>query len=78
MEASIDDMLMNPKNTSTTQAFQKAFEILRRDDMKLNPLKCVFGVSLGKFLGLMVTQRGIEANPIQLKTIMAQAHISRK
>ena len=38
--------------------------------MKLNPLKCVFGVSLGKFLDFMVTQRGIEANLIQLRAIM--------
>ena len=38
--------------------------------MKLNPLKCAFGVGSSKFLGFMVTQRGIEANPIQLKAIM--------
>ena len=38
--------------------------------MKLNPLKCAFGVSAGKFLGFMVTQRGIEANPLQLKIIL--------
>ena len=47
--------------------------------MKLNPLKCAFGVSSGKFLGFMVTKRGIEANPIQLKAIMdSQALTSRK
>ena len=47
--------------------------------MKLNPLKCAFGVSSGIFLGFMVTQRGIEANSIQLKAIM-DSHIptSRK
>ena len=38
--------------------------------MKLNPLKCAFGVSIDKFLGFMVTQRGIEANPVQLKAIL--------
>ena len=38
--------------------------------MKLNPLKCAFGVSADKFLGFMVTQRGIEANPLQLKAIL--------
>ena len=47
--------------------------------MKLNPLKCAFGFSSGKFLGFMVTERGIEANPIQLKDIMdSHAPISRK
>ena len=47
--------------------------------MKLNPLKCTFGVNSGKFLGFMVTRRGIEANPIQLKAIMdSQTPTSRK
>ena len=47
--------------------------------MKLNPLKCAFGVSLGKFLGFMVTQRWIKANPIQLKAIMnSQTPVSRQ
>ena len=38
--------------------------------MKLNPLKCAFGVSVGRFLGFMVTQIGIEANIAQLKAIL--------
>ena len=38
--------------------------------MKLNPSNCAFGVSVGRLLGFMVTQRGIEANPDQLKSIM--------
>ena len=38
--------------------------------MKLNPSKCAFGVSASRFLGFMVTQRGIEANPAQLKAIL--------
>ena len=47
--------------------------------MKLNPLKCAFRVNSGKFLGFMVTQRGIEANPIQLRAIMeSQTPTSRK
>ena len=37
--------------------------------MKLNPSKCAFGVSLGKFLGFMVSQRGIEANPDKIQAI---------
>ena len=46
--------------------------------MKLNPLKCAFGVSGGRFLGFMVTQRGIEANPAQLKTILQSPAPSSK
>ncbi|KAL6315612.1 hypothetical protein AAG906_003715 [Vitis piasezkii] len=36
-------------------------------NMKLNPAKCAFGVSVGKFLGFMVTQREIKVNPDQIK-----------
>ena len=46
--------------------------------MKLNPLKCAFGVSVGRFLGFMVTQRGIEANPAQLKAILQSPAPSSK
>ena len=38
--------------------------------MKLNPSKCAFGVSSGKFLGFMVSQRGIKANPEKVKAIL--------
>ncbi|XP_060972398.1 uncharacterized protein LOC133038310 [Cannabis sativa] len=38
--------------------------------MKLNPTKCSFGVTAGKFLGYLVTQRGIEANPAQIDSIL--------
>ena len=38
--------------------------------MKLNLVKFAFGVSSGKFLGFMVSQRGIEANPKKVKAIM--------
>ncbi|RVW93352.1 Transposon Ty3-G Gag-Pol polyprotein [Vitis vinifera] len=39
-------------------------------DMKLNPSKCAFGVSAGKVLGFMVSQRGIEVSPDQVKAVM--------
>ena len=38
--------------------------------MKLNPLKCVFGVASGKFLGFMVNHRGIEANPKKIQALV--------
>ena len=38
--------------------------------MKFNLVKCIFGVSLGKFLGFMVSQRGIEANPEKVRAIL--------
>ena len=38
--------------------------------MKLNPSKCAFGVSSGKFLGFMVSHKGIEANPDKIQAIL--------
>ena len=38
--------------------------------MKLNPLKCTFGVSVGKLLGYIVHERGIEVNPEKITTLL--------
>jgi hypothetical protein len=48
----------------------EAFEILKQYGMKLNPAKWAFGVSSGKFLGYMVSSRGIEANPEKIQAIL--------
>lgn len=48
----------------------EAFAIMKRYGIKLNLKKCTFGVRDGKFLGFMVNERGIEANPVKIKTIM--------
>ncbi|XP_028075765.1 uncharacterized protein LOC114277996 [Camellia sinensis] len=45
------------------------FAILKRHKLRLNASKCAFGVGTGKFLGFLVTNRGIEANPSQIKAI---------
>ena len=45
------------------------FEILREHKLRLNASKCSFGVGSGKFLGYMVTHRGIEVNLDQIKAI---------
>ena len=49
---------------------EETFRTLRHYHMKLNPSKCVFGVSSGKFLGFMVSQRGIKENPDKIKAIL--------
>ena len=41
--------------------------------MKLNLSKCVFGVASGKFLGFMVSQCSVEANPDKVRAIMEMA-----
>ena len=38
--------------------------------MKLNPNKCAFKVTAGKFLGFMVSQRGVEVNPDKVRVIL--------
>ena len=45
------------------------FEILRRHKLRLNASKCSFGVGSGKFLGYMVTHRGIKINPDQIRAM---------
>ena len=52
---------------------EETFKTLCQYRMKLNPSKCVFGISSGKFLGFMVSQRGIEANPDKIKAILEMA-----
>ena len=49
---------------------RETFDTLRSYNMKLNLGKCAFGVTVGKFLGFMVSQRGIEANPDKIRIIM--------
>ena len=49
---------------------RETFDTLRSYNMKLNPNKCAFGVTAGKFLGFMVSQRGIEVNLEKIRAIM--------
>lgn len=57
------------KNDHMTHV-QKSFNLLQKYNMKLNPEKCTFGIASGKFLGYMVTKRGIEAKPYHIKAII--------
>ena len=71
MEVYIDDMFVKSKQRPNhVTHLQEEFDLLRAYDIKLNPLKCAFGVSADRFLSFMVTQRGIEANLTQLKAIL--------
>ncbi|KAL8115462.1 hypothetical protein AgCh_022089 [Apium graveolens] len=71
MEVYVDDMLVKSLvKTDHIAHLREAFEVLRYHKMMLNPTKCAFGVGSGKFLGLMVSKRGIEANPDKIKAIL--------
>ena len=71
MEVYVDDMLVKSKKAADhIRHLGEAFDILRKYQMKLNPKKCSFGVSAGKFLGYIVSFRGIEANPAKIKALL--------
>ena len=71
MEVYIDDILVKSTTADLHIAhLSEAFQILRNYNMKLNPAKCAFGVSVGKFLGFIVNHRGIEANPDKIKAVL--------
>nr|KYP60941.1 Retrovirus-related Pol polyprotein from transposon 17.6 [Cajanus cajan] len=64
MEVYVDDMVVKSRDLEQHVIdLSEVFQQLRKYDMRLNLEKCVFGVSGGKFLGFMLSARGIEANP---------------
>ena len=70
IEVYIDDMVVKSKVVfEHVGDLMNIFEILRKHKLRLNASKCSFGVGSGKFLGYMVTHRGIEVNPNQIKAI---------
>jgi len=71
MEVYVDDMVV--KSTSCDQHVKdlaKVFELMKAAGMHLNLEKCVIGVERGKFLGFMLTRRGIKANPYKCQAII--------
>ena len=67
----VDDMLVkSQKEEDHLEDLEETFDTLRSYNMKLNPGKCAFEVTAGKFLGFMVSQRGIEANSNKIRAIM--------
>ncbi|KAL5777700.1 hypothetical protein ACOSP7_010626 [Xanthoceras sorbifolium] len=71
MEVYVDDMLTKSLTAEEhADNLREMFEVLWQYEMKLNPEKCVFDVSSGKFLGFLVHQRGIEANPEKIDALI--------
>jgi hypothetical protein len=70
VEAYIDDIVVkSKKHGDLLDDLKETFNNLRKYKMMLNPKKYVFGMSLGKLLGYMVSFRGIDANPTKVKVI---------
>ncbi|XP_025684690.1 uncharacterized protein [Arachis hypogaea] len=71
MEVYVDDMVAKtPMQGSHCDDLVEIFRQLRAYNMRLNPDKCAFRVQGGKFLGFMLTSRGIEANPEKCKAVL--------
>ena len=67
----MDDMLVKCiQEDDHLNDLQETFDTLRSYNMKLNPSKCAFGVTIEKFLGFMVSQKGIEVNSEKIQAII--------
>ena len=70
MEVYIDDIVVKSKRASEhANHLRKSFERMRHHQLKLNPLKCAFGVCAVNFLRFLVHQRGIEVDHNKAKVI---------
>ena len=70
----VDDMLVKSRREEDhLKDLEETFGTLRSYNMKLNPSKCTFRVTAGKFLGFMVFQRGIKANLDKIRAIVEMA-----
>jgi len=72
VQAYMDDMVMTSQvKDQHVVDLEELFTKITKYKLKLNPEKCVFGVEAGKFLGFLLTERGIEANPEKCAAILA-------
>jgi len=72
VQAYVDDMVVTSHERGQhTTDLEELFATISKYRLKLNPEKCVFGVEAWKFLGFMLTERGIEANPDKYAAIIA-------
>ncbi|KAL0323632.1 UNVERIFIED_CONTAM: Retrovirus-related Pol polyprotein from transposon opus [Sesamum angustifolium] len=70
MEVYIDDMLVKSEKNKTTSRTWRVFSNTNDFWYEVKPPKCTFGVRGGRFLGYMISERGIEANPEKINAIM--------
>lgn len=70
-EAYVNDIVVKSRQGSSLLSnLVQTFKNLRNFSMKLNPEKCILGVLAGQLLGLIVSQRGMEANPDKIQAII--------
>jgi hypothetical protein len=70
LEIYIDDVIIKSDNMDSHLAnLRLALERMCRYGLKMNPLKCVFSVSVRKFLGFIIHGHGIEIDPRKIESI---------
>jgi hypothetical protein len=70
LEVYIDNLVVKSAEFDGHMAnLRITFERMRKYNLKMNPLKCVFGVSAGRFLGFIVRKGGIEIDPNKVESI---------
>ncbi|GKV02908.1 hypothetical protein SLEP1_g15286 [Rubroshorea leprosula] len=71
MEIYIDDVVVKSHDEDDHLIhLRKAFEWMRQHGLKMNPLKCTFGVSVGNFLRYLVHKRGLEIEKNKAKAVI--------
>ena len=71
VEVYVDDIIVkSQKSKQHAGDLEQILDTLHKYNIKLNPDKCVFGMKAGKFLGFMISHRGIEANPEKMEAIL--------
>jgi hypothetical protein len=75
----VDDIIVKSmKQENHIADLQETFANFKQASLKLNPEKCVYGVKKGKFLGYLVSTKGIEANPSKIEAILRMEPPSTK
>ena len=71
VEVYVDDMIVKSKDReSHTMNMRKFFERIKEYRLRLNPQKCTYGVTAGKLLRFLVSDRRIEVDPSKIKAIL--------
>jgi hypothetical protein len=79
LEVYIDDLVIKLAEFDGHMSdLRIVFERMRKYNLKMNPLKCAFGVSTGRFLGFIVLEGGIEIDPKKVESIERLAEPTRK
>ena len=71
VEVYVDDMIVKSQDKADhLAALERFFERIRQFRLRLNPMNCTFGVTSGKLLGYMVSERGIETDPDKIRAVL--------